>query len=237
MEKRELYSAIWSRKSVRKYSNKQIEEDKVKVLRESISDLNKISGLSMEFAEEYGSFKSILTMSFKNVRSAIVLKGKTDDPDLEEKCGYYGEQIVLKATAMGLGTCWVAWFNKRSTSLNIKSDETVVCVVTIGYGEEAISTSDVVPDAPHRKTKSVSDFLGGNTDVPDWVTAAIKAVQFAPTAMNSQRVRFSYEDGVVCSRTKSGYLSMIDYGIIKCHFELAAGGKFSFGTPSEFVKD
>lgn len=234
MEKKDMYDAVWKRRSVRKYQERPIEKEKAEQLRASVASLNEASGLTMEFAEEFESFRSVLTVMFRNVRSAFVIKGKTDDPDLDEKCGYWGEQIVLEATALGLGTCWVAGFNKRSRSLNAKDDETVVCVISAGYGAEAAGPDTA--DVPHRKTKSVSDFLGG-TDAPQWVTAALRSVQFAPTAMNSQKARFCYAGGELSVQIPRGRLTMVDLGITKLHFELAAGGKFPLGTPSVFVKD
>ncbi|MCL2149139.1 MAG: nitroreductase family protein [Methanomassiliicoccaceae archaeon] len=238
MDRKDIYDAVWKRRSVRKYLDRRIEGDKIEALTEAVRSLNGASGLTMEFVEDSDSFHSIKTFRFKNVRSVIVLKGKTDDPDLYEKCGYYGEQIVLEATSLGLGTCWVALtFNKKSKSLNIGADEEMVCVVSVGYGAEAMAEPTSVPDAPHRRTKSVSDFLGGGTDAPDWVKAAVKSVQFAPTAMNSQKARFRYAGGALTVEIPPGRLNMVDLGISKLHFELAAGGRFPLGTPSEFAKD
>ena len=242
MENSDLYNAIWKRRSVRKYLEKQIDEDKIRQLEGTISALNELSGLNIEFIENSDAFRSVKAVRFKNVRSVIVIKGRTNDPDRFEKCGYYGEQIILEATALGLGTCWVAVSYSKS-SLKTKDDEDIVCVISIGYGAEGISGSADVPDAPHRKTISISEFLDGSTDVPDWVTAAMKAVQFAPTALNSQKARFKYADGTLSVMIPSSRigttdkLNLIDLGIIKLHFELAAGGRFSSGTPGEFVKD
>ena len=239
MERTDIYDAVWKRRSIRKYLDKGIEKDKIDALRRSISSLNEISGLTMEFIEDGDSFRSIKAIRFKNVRSVISVKGKTNDPDLFEKCGYYGEQIVLEATAMGLGTCWVAVsFNGKSGTLKIKDDETIVCGIPIGYGDGEMTISAGIPDVPpHRKTKSISEFLNGNTNVPEWVESAVKSVQFAPTALNNQRTRFSYADEKLIAETPPGKLNMIDYGITKFHFELAAGGKFPLGTPSEFERD
>lgn len=237
MENKALYDAIWKRRSVRKYTEEHIEKEKIDSLKGSISTLNKASGLTMEFVEESDCFNPVLTFMFKNVRSVIVIKGKTNDPDLSEKCGYYGERIVLEATALGLGTCWVASIKKKNKSLNLKDDETAVCGISVGYGAEGMSGSTAIPDAPNRKTKSVSEFLDGNTDVPGWVTSALKAVQFAPTAMNSQKTRFRYADGVLSAEIPDSKLNKVDLGITKFHFELAAGGKFTLGSPSRFTKD
>ena len=234
MERKDLYDAIWKRTSVRKYDERPIEKEKIEQLRKSISSLNETSGLTMEFAEEFDSFKSVLTIMFKGVRSAIVIKGKKNDPDLREKCGYYGEIIVLEATALGLGTCWVAGFNKKSRSLNAGDDEEVVCVISIGYGRDGMCAPATVP---RRKTRSVSDFLNGNADVPDWIKTAMVSVQFAPTAMNSQKTRFRYSDGALYAEIPAGRFTMIDLGITKLHFELAADGKFELGSPGRFVKN
>jgi len=236
MDDKILYDSIWKRRSVRKYREKRIEKEKIDALKDSVSKLNDISGLTMEFVEESDCLHPLMTMMFRNVRSVISVKGRTNDPDLNEKCGYYGERIILEATALGLGTCWVAGIKKKNRSLNVKDDETVVCAITVGYGAEEIPGSSSVPDAPHRKTKSISEFLDGKTDVPEWVASAMKAVQFAPTAMNSQKTRFRYTDGVLAAEIPDGRLNMVDLGITKLHFELAAGGKFALGSPGIFTK-
>ena len=48
------------------------------------------------------------------------------------------EHIVLEAESMGLGSCWIAWFeqNKIRPLLQIPPDKYVVCVLTIGYPAE-----------------------------------------------------------------------------------------------------
>ena len=238
MDNTELYRAVWKRKAVRKYLDKHIEKSKIDQLKRSIDLLNERSGLTIDLIEESDSFRSFKAFMFSKVRSVIAIKGKTNDPDLYEKCGYYGEQVVLEATALGLGTCWVIsfTFNNKSASLNIKDDETIVCGIPVGYGVAEMSTSDDIPAEPHRKTISVSQFLKGNTDVPEWVSSAMKSVQFAPTARNSQKTRFTYADGKLSAEIPSGNTNRIDLGITKFHFELAAGGKFALGSPGAYTK-
>lgn len=242
MDNRDLYNAIWKRKSVRKYLDTHIEKSKMDFLNHIISDLNAKSGLTIEFIEVNSAFNTAKSLGiFKNVRSILVFKGKTDDPNLCEKCGYYGEHVILAATDLGLGTCWVAgmmslvMFNKKS--IDIKDDERIVCVSPIGYSVEGMSESTGIPEKPHRKTISAAEFLNGNTEVPEWVSVGIKAVQFAPTAMNSQKSRFTYDgkDLTIAIPPKSD-LNMVDLGITKCHFELAAEGKFELGSPSKFIR-
>lgn len=48
------------------------------------------------------------------------------------------EHIVLEATSLGLGTCWVAWFRQNEVRpiLEIPKDKFLVAIVTLGYAEE-----------------------------------------------------------------------------------------------------
>ena len=47
--------------------------------------------------------------------------------------------ILLEAENLGLGTCWVAWFiqDKIRPILNIPADKYVVGIITLGYANEA----------------------------------------------------------------------------------------------------
>ena len=49
------------------------------------------------------------------------------------------EHIVLEANNLGLGTCWVAWFTQEDIRavLNIPADKYVVSIITLGYGDES----------------------------------------------------------------------------------------------------
>ncbi len=48
------------------------------------------------------------------------------------------EHIVLEAERLGLGTCWVAWFEQKEIRpiLSIPDDKFVVCIITLGYPGE-----------------------------------------------------------------------------------------------------
>jgi len=51
------------------------------------------------------------------------------------------EHMALEATDLGLGTCWIAWFEQKDFRpvLNIPDDKYVVAVLTLGYPDEAPS--------------------------------------------------------------------------------------------------
>ena len=71
---------------------------------------------------------------FSGVKNYIALIGKKGN-DLDEKCGYYGEKIVLKVQQLGLNTCWVAMtYSKVKTGFKINNGEKLCVVIVVGYG-------------------------------------------------------------------------------------------------------
>jgi nitroreductase len=50
-------------------------------------------------------------------------------------CGIAGEHIVLAAQALGLGACWIGWFNKKKAKkvLNVPSGLEMVALIALGY--------------------------------------------------------------------------------------------------------
>jgi len=51
--------------------------------------------------------------------------------------GIAGEHFVLKAEELGLGTCWIGWFNSRAVAklLKIPKKYRLVAVLAVGYSE------------------------------------------------------------------------------------------------------
>jgi nitroreductase len=51
--------------------------------------------------------------------------------------GIAGEHLALQAAELGLGTCWIGWFNSRRTRklFNIPRQFKIVCLMALGYHE------------------------------------------------------------------------------------------------------
>ena len=49
--------------------------------------------------------------------------------------GIAGEHFVLQAEELGLGTCWIGWFNERAVKsmLNIPKDKKIDILIAVGY--------------------------------------------------------------------------------------------------------
>ena len=111
--------AIKQRHSVRKFLNKKIEGGILDELQEAINNAKEESNLKIELVlNEEDAFGKSHYGNFENCKNYIVIIGDRLEPKLEEKAGYYGEKIVIRAQELGLNTCWVAltynkaWYKK-----------------------------------------------------------------------------------------------------------------------------
>lgn len=213
----DILELMRSRHSVRRYTDEPLPEDKALALSACIAGLNEESKLSMQLIlNEPAAFGSVISKisSFANVTDYIAIVGK-DSPDLEEKAGYYGEKAVLEATKLGLGTCWVAAsFNRAKCTAVVGEGERLVIVIAVGIAEEE--------GRPHR-SKTIDELCTVEGPMPDWFVRGLEAASLAPTAMNRQAFRIVLDGASVSVRTSPGPYSKIDSGIVRCHFELAAG--------------
>ncbi len=221
--------AIQRRRSRRSYLGTAIAEKSRKRLREAIDQSNQSSGLSIQLIENgrdaFKGFNPSYGM-FSGVTAYFAVVGKESDPNLLEKAGYYGERLVLEATRLGLGTCWVGGtYNRSRTACDVKEGEKIVIIITVGNVEEKNSLKEnVIYKLAHRGTKTIDQLYSSDTVVPDWFLEGMKAVQRAPSAINLQPVRFNYRNGEVTAEVKgSNSHQLIDLGIAKLHFEIGSG--------------
>ena len=132
----DILEIMRARHSVRQYTAEKIEPQKREALEELARECNEASGLNIQlFFEEPKCFAGRMAHygSFLGVENYIALVGKKS-PDLEEKVGYYGEKLVLKAQELGLSTCWVALTHGKSQA-QIEKGEKLACVIAVGYGK------------------------------------------------------------------------------------------------------
>ena len=220
-----IQEAIQARHSVRAYTGQPLAAEVVEVLEEKIRELNEKGHLHMQLIRnETKAFQGKLAKygKFRGVNDYIVMAGKKAD-DLDERIGYYGEQLVLLAQTLGLNTCWVGLsYSKVPGTYVLEAGEVIEAYISIGYGEtQGVS----------HKIKSVEQVSNANDLTPSWFKQGVEAALLAPTAVNQQKFFFEYipaRDGkparVLAKRNFSliGFTQM-DLGIAKCHFEIGAG--------------
>ena len=213
----ELLNAIKQRHSVRSYLDKPIDTDVRDELRKYIDKCNQEGNLHIQLIEnEPQAFaKGLFHYGlFSNVKNYIALVGKGDST-FDERCGYYGEKIVLKAQMLGLNTCWVGGTYKKIESVvDLKPGEKFLMVIAIGYGEN---------QGREHKYKKVKDLSIGYPDLPDWFIKGVEAVAMAPSALNQHSYCFGLRDEKVYVKKGLGVALDTDIGIAKYHFEVVAG--------------
>ena len=219
-----LEEAIEARHSVRAYKEQPLAENVVKVLEEKIAVLNREGKLHIQLIQnEPKAFLGTMAKygKFRNVGNYIVMAGQKAD-DLDERVGYYGEQLVLLAQTLGLNTCWVGLsYSKVSGTYVLDEGEKIACYIAIGYGES---------QGVGHKIKTVEQVSNISDITPLWFKKGIEAALLAPTAVNQQKFSFEYigmRNNRHQVRAKRGF-SMIGYtkmdlGIAKYHFEIGAG--------------
>lgn len=205
-----------ARHSVRQYQDKKIPEEIRARLDACAAELNAAGRLHMQLIyDEPVCFSSRMAKygKFENCANYIALVGEKA-PDLDERCGYYGELLVLKAQELGLNTCWVALTHGKSKA-ELRPGETEVILIALGYGKSSGSP---------RKSKPASAVSNVSDGSPDWFRRGVEAALLAPTAVNQQKFSFALAGGRVSA--KAGLIGpclKVDLGIVKCHFELGAG--------------
>lgn len=213
----DILEVMKSRHSVRQYTDTKIESEKRKVLDELAEVCNSESGMNIKIIyDEPKCFDSMMAHygKFSGCTNYIAVVGKKGK-DLDEKAGYYGEKLVLKAQEIGLNTCWVAMTHGRSAA-KIKKGEKLAIIISLGYGKN---------QGVAHKSKKLSDVCNQTDEVPVWFAKGMEAVMLAPTAMNQQKFKFVLNGDRVEAVATGGFYSKIDLGIVKYHFEAVSGHK------------
>ena len=247
----DIIQAIEKRISCRAFTNQPVEQEKFDALAKEAARINEETGLHFQV---YGprADGTAIDMSEKMfaanppVYAALVAR---KDPLVEEKLGFYGEQLVLCAEMMGLSTCWVAsTYDRETTRVELAEDEVLHDVIPIGYAPEKIPLKQRTIRAGIRgRSKTLEDLYRGPVPLdaaPDWIQACIDAVWKGPSAINEQPVVFVQDDvdGPVRAeliRVKTG-MEYTDLGIAKYHFSIVAdacgvAGAWEWGDGGAFA--
>ena len=212
----DIMEAMRARHSVRSYTDKPIEGETLQSLEALVDECNREGGLHIQLVRnEPMAFGSALAHygKFSGVKNYLAMVGKKDK-QLDEKCGYYGEKLVLAAQALGLNTCWVGLtFKKIPDAFRIADGEKLAVVIAIGYG--------ATQGAAHRSKDAAA--VSKAEGAPEWFAKGVEAALLAPTAMNQQKFLLLPRGDKVSAKAGFGPFGKVDLGIVKYHFELGSG--------------
>lgn len=247
----DIIEAIETRISCRAFEKKQIPEQDFQALAAEVAAINAETGLHFQLfgPREDGTAIDMNRQMFANNPPAYAALVTTEGPIPEEKLGYYGERLVLKATQLGLGTCWVAsTYDRSTTRVELEPGEKLHDVVPMGYAPAKFPLMQrTIRGRIRGRSKPNEQLYRGPyplANAPEWIQAAIQAVQLGPSAVNEQPVVFVQDapDAPIRAtipkvRTK---MEFTDLGIAKLHFQIAAQecgveGAWEWGEGGAFV--
>ncbi len=247
---------IQQRTSVRTYSGKPIPPDLLEELDSFLSYCRsgplgntirvKLTATSREDAQE---LQGLGTYGFISDPSGFIIGTVQDDPGALEDFGYLLEAAVLRATDLGLGTCWLGGtFNRSRFAENIdrQRDEIIPCVISLGLEADAprlLDTASRWTAGSDRRLPWSELFFEGSFENPLLPENAgafkhpLEMLRLAPSASNKQPWRIlikhkqidfflkrtpNYPSQIWKSLLKIADMQRVDMGIAMAHFELTA---------------
>lgn len=212
---------IRERHSVREYDGKPLSRAEFDALGAVVRECTRESSLDIQLVGDNPEVFNVLAR-FGLIRGCrthvafVVDDAKAGDVAADEAIGYWGQKIVLAAQDMELNTCWCALCSRKKSRAVVAPGKKIRLIIAVGHGK-----TQGFP----RKTKSVEALSSAEcAKAPAWFAAAMEAAQLAPTAMNNQNFKItllSDRKTVRIDAPKSG-LNVIDEGIVRCNFEIAA---------------
>lgn len=231
MEKTDLYSAIFKRKSIRKYDLNPLDNDALKEIRKHLKTLEPLhNDIKIEF--------KILSLDFvkrRMMRKAphyIAVFSDVKDGYLSN-VGFMLQQMDLFFSANGIGSCWQGIPTLKKEALESSSLEFVI-LMPFGKANETLhrtSTSQFKRKSLHE----ISDIKGADE--------ILEAARFAPSAGNGQPWFFTGDKNLIHAYyIKTGLVRglltkkfpPIDVGISLYHLKLSSE---HFGKETEIIFD
>jgi hypothetical protein len=243
-----IIETINKRTSCRTYSNKPIEPEKTEALKTFLTE-NTASPFGSEVrfellnAQEPGMSEGRTPGTYGVIKGAghFIAGAVKNRWKAMEDFGYCMEKNILKATALGLGTCWLGGTFNRSgfaEKMNLAGTELLPAVSPVGYPGDRRSMIDrgfrFIAGSNRRRSWDEL-FFDGDIESPLSKESAgsyetpLACVRIGPSASNMQPWRIIKGNDIFhfYLRRTPGYkailgdikLQNIDMGIAMCHFE------------------
>ncbi len=232
---------ILNTKSVREYKKDTIDTQKLKAIKDYAQNCTKIdNNIEIDIRilsnnEAYIALYGIAGYKGNMIDAPhyiLILSEKK--PHYIENAGYIGQNTILKATEMGIASCWITFSDNQSVKerLNILSDKEVVALIALGYDANATQKGNIT--SFHTDCKIDLDEMvyidkwGNGADASTLeqrgLLEAFAFSKFAPSALNRQPWRFLLTAGKAIlairkDKNTNTYEQKIDTGIIMFVFQ------------------
>jgi len=155
-----LIELIRQRRSVRSYDGRTVEREKIELCLEAArlapSASNSqpwkfivVDDPSLKDRMAQAAFKGVYSLSNFAAAAPVIVAAVADKAGFASRAGslvrntsFYrldmgiaGEHFILEAADLGLGTCWIGWFDERSVKsvLGIPRNRRVEYLISLGY--------------------------------------------------------------------------------------------------------
>jgi nitroreductase len=239
----DMLAAIHKRFSVRSYAGRSVDPSVLEQLLTFAENASHVSNVPTRVALVSGidAVKDVLTFmigSYGFVNNAPhllagVLPEESETARID--LGYVLEQVVLEATRLGLGTCWITGtYNaeRAGNALALTSGEVAAAVCALGYatkeGFGRLHTRIIRRLARGHKRKSLTEIVFSERWGESWsqqgtdptLVAVLEHARLAPSAANLQPWRFIVDGNQVTLAMMRP--SWIDAGIVMSHVTVAS---------------
>lgn len=164
----EFNQLIHDRYSVRKYADRPVEEDKLQAVLAAGAAAPTAKNQQpqriyvLESPEALARIRAITRCAF-NAPTVLLICGDrqaawtnpfNDRNSAEMDCSIVTTQMMLQAAALGLGTCWVCWFDTEEVrrAFAIPEEQEVFALLPLGYPAE-----DSHPSGNHASRKPLEE--------------------------------------------------------------------------------
>jgi nitroreductase len=249
----DLIEAMKRRVSVRSYADRTVEQSVKEKIRDLLEAHNtgpfgnrvRLGLIDLSYMEQ-AETRHLGTYGFITGARLYVAGVVSQRPGAMQDFGYCLEQVIVRITHLGLGTCWLGGTFKRASfaeRLNLSNDEVIPAISPIGYARDRRTVRERVlrrfVGADQRKPWEALFFEGAmgrplTREAAGEYATALECLRLGPSASNMQpwRIVKSKETNLFhffLKRTP-GYgkflrgldLQLVDIGIAMSHFELAA---------------
>ncbi len=170
-----------------------------------------------------------LVGSYGRVEGAPSLVAFVGTEDAAHDVGYIGEAVILEATTLGLGTCWIAasFDPELAGSLAALGEgERVHAITALGHAADTVKVAERLMRASVRaRSRLPLDVIApGHSGWPAWALEAVSSLRLAPSGANKQPWRL-HMDGdalVLAEAPKVYWTAPLDLGIAMLHAQLGA---------------
>jgi nitroreductase len=238
-----LLQAIEHRVSTRSYDNRSVEPNLLQQLLTLSKTTDRLVDIPLRAELISGVERTRRVLTYMIGSYGLVLTPPhllvgvipPDDATARVDLGYVLEQVVLEASRLELGTCWITGSydaERAGNAVGLGDGEEAAAIIALGYPSRAVwgrvHTSTLRRLAGGHKRKPLADIVFSGRWGEPWsndgadpaLTSILEHARLAPSAVNRQPWRFIVRpEDIVLALVRP---QPIDAGIVMAHISLAA---------------